>query len=84
MHADRAAPQVALLTYVARRVWAWLLDLDAKSIQHPAENHFEDPSSLIKVTGLTAVDDCMHGNTQASCMPRSAHRDLPCHRLHWR
>jgi len=44
--------QVALLTYVARRVWAWLLDLDAKSVQHPAEHHFEDPSSLKKASSL--------------------------------
>ena len=55
MHADRAERQVALLTYVVRRLWAWLLALDAKSVQHPAEHHFEDPSSLKKASQSFAL-----------------------------
>ena len=68
--------QVALGTYLFRRLWAWLVLLDAESIQHPAESHFEDPSSLKKASAgscrhntarqlaLASHYQCVHSRTQ--------------------
>ena len=64
---DRATGvmQVALLTYFGRSLWAWLLELDAKSVQHPAEHHFEDPSSLKKACAVArTVDACKSADTR--------------------
>jgi hypothetical protein len=63
--------QVALLTYVARSLWAWLLELDAKSVQHPAEHHFEDPSSLRKACAVACdVDTRKSAGTRLAALLR--------------